>query len=226
MKNLDKFKHRTFCDGRIVMINADCREVMAEIGDGEIDLILTDPPYGINYTEQQSKAQKTANRHRWKIYHETSWDKERPNKKIFDELFRISKNQIIWGGNYFADMITPSQCWLVWYKSIGFSMADAELAFTSFDKATRIYRADRIEIIHEKTARIHPTQKPIKLMSWCLLHNSQENDLIFDAFAGSFTTAISCIRTKRRFIGVELDPVYFEKAVERIETELRQPSLF
>lgn len=109
------------------------------------------------------------------------------------------------------------------------NFADGEMAWTSFDKVAKCFDYNYYgnqEGNHLAENKIHPTQKPVALMSWCLNNYSKENDLIFDAFAGSFTTAIACIRTKRRFIGCELDPIYFEKAVERIETELRQGVLF
>ena len=100
-------------------------------------------------------------------------------------------------------------------------MAMAEYAWTSFNQNAKIY-----EIAPQDSTRFHPTQKPIELIGWCLNNYSKENDLVFDAFSGSFTTAIACIRTNRRFIGCELDPIYFEKACERIETELKQLTLF
>lgn len=216
--NLDKFKHKSFCDGRIIMINADCKDVMVEIGDKEIDLVLTDPPYGINAGDGVGRSiRKNTN------IHKGDWDIITPPSIIFEEMERVSKNQIIWGGNYFSDKLKPSMCWLFWSKpnTEGRNFADGELAYTSFNKALKVYRKSSIDL-----NRFHPTQKPIQLMAWCLNNYSKENDLIFDAFAGSFTTAIACIRTKRRFIGVEFDSVYFEKAVERVETELRQEVLF
>lgn len=121
--------------------------------------------------------------------------------------------------------MSPSQCWLIWDKGQrDFSLADGEMAWTSFNKAMRIFTYARSKALQD--GKIHPTQKPITLMNWCLLNNSKEGDLIFDGFLGSGTTAISCIRTKRRLIGCELDPVYFEKMCERIEVELRQGNLF
>lgn len=220
----EKFKHKTFCDDRIVMINADCEAVMAEIGDKEIDLVLTDPPYqgSCNATsggrflkyENLNIAGKYGNKIK-------NWDFA-PKKRVFEEIFRISKEQIIWGGNYFE--LPATRCFLIWKKltiSEKFSMAMAEYAWTSFNQNAKIY-----EIAPQDPTRFHPTQKPVDLIGWCLNNYSKENDLIFDAFSGSFTTAIACIRTKRRFIGVELDPVYFEKAVERVETELKQLTLF
>lgn len=216
--NLEKFKHRTFCDGRIVMINADCEAVMAEIGDKEIDLVLTDPPYGINAGKGIGRSIiNNCN------ISKSNWDISTPPLRMFEEMERVSKNQIIWGGNYFSDKLKPSMCWLFWSKpnTEGRDFADGELAYTSFNKALKVFRKSSIDL-----ERFHPTQKPVALMNWCLTNYSKEDDLIFDAFAGSFTTAIACIRTKRRFIGVELDPIYFEKAVERVETELRQGVLF
>lgn len=232
--NLSRFKHKTFCDGRIVMINADCEAVMAEIGDKEIDLVLTDPPYSIGYDKtitsisgkKTSKNQKAS----WGNYHKTDWDKE-PREEIFYEIFRISKQQIIWGGEHLCLNFPKSRGWIVWDKNNeGTMMADCELAWTSFDKPVRKFKFTWRGMLQgdmkNKDDRVHPTQKSSKLMQWCLNNYSKENDLIFDAFAGSFTTAIACIRTKRRFIGCELDETYFEKAVGRVETELKQLTLF
>jgi len=219
---------REFLDGRIVIYNADCVKVMSQIVRGGVDLVLTDPPYGINYGAQlkgKGNGSGGADKHGWKDYGCPDWDAAPPDLKIFDELKRISKNQIIWGGNYFSNYLSPSQCWLIWDKGQrDFSLADGEMAWTSFNKAMRIFTYARSKALQD--GKIHPTQKPITLMNWCLLNNSKEGDLIFDGFLGSGTTAISCIRTKRRLIGCELDPVYFEKMCERIEVELRQGNLF
>lgn len=230
--NLEKFKHKSFCDGRIVMINADCEAVMAEIGDKEIDLVLTDPPYGIGFGSF-NRTNKLNNGARIKAnkYHNANWDDKIPKIEIFEEIIRIGKNQIIWGGNYFPALWQlAGKCFIFWKKNNPVpNFADGELAWTSFNKVAKCfdfnyYGNQEGNAIAEQ--KIHPTQKPVALMSWCLNNYSKENDLIFDAFAGSFTTAIACIRTKRRFIGVELDPIYFEKAVFRVEEELRQPTLF
>lgn len=226
--NLEKFKHRTFCDGRIVMINADCQAVMAEIKDREIDLVLTDPPYGIGIDGGIGGGVLAKKSH----FEKMGWDKSSPQKMIFDKIFTISKNQIIFGANHFISKIPfDSSCWIVWDKDNGENdFADCELAYSSFKTAVRKFKWRWQGMLQQNMAnkdeKIHPTQKPVALMSWCLNNYSKENDLIFDAFAGSFTTAIACIRTKRRFIGCELNETYFEKAVERVETELRQGVLF
>ena len=234
--DLTKFKHKTFLEGNIILINADCQEVMAEIRDKEIDLVLTDPPYGIGFDKFIYSNGSGARARRFKEIKNkiisNNWDKKIPEKKIFDNIFRISKNQIIWGGNYFVEYLPPSMGWIYWHKKGNdkSNFSDGELAFSSFNKALKFFKYDWIgfgsinNLKGEKKS--HPTQKPVALMNWCLNNYSKENDLIFDGFFGSGTTAISCIRTKRRLIACELDPIYFEKAVERVETELRQGVLF
>lgn len=236
--DLTKFKHQSWLDGRIVVINDDCQEIMKSFKDKEIDLILCDPPYGINYDVKAAKISGIDRTKNGKIfrkapagnYHKTNWDTA-PNKSIFDEIFRISKNQIIWGGEHLCLNFPQSRAWIVWDKLTGENQfSDCELAWTSFDRPVRkftfMWNGMLQGNMKDKEERIHPTQKPTALMNWCLLNNSQENDLIFDGFLGSGTTAIACIRTKRRLIGCELDAEYFDKMCDRIETELRQGVLF
>lgn len=219
-----------FLNGQIILHNTDCVDVMRIIGDKEIDLVLTDPPYGGGCNAGVGgvfkKYEKQINRTggTWQLKYKSkikNWDIA-PEFEVFEEIFRISKEQIIWGGNYFE--LPATRCFLIWKKltiSENFSMAMAEYAWTSFNKNAKIF-----EFAPQDSTRFHPTQKPVQLINWCLNNYSKENDLIFDGFAGSGTTAISCIKTKRRFIGCELDKEYFEKACERIETELRQGVLF
>lgn len=228
MINLEKFKHQSWLDGRIIAINADCQEVMAEIGDKQIDLCLTDPPYGIGVDGGIGNGilAKKSN------FEKKNWDKNSPCQFIFNLILKKSKNQIIFGANHFISKIPfDSSSWIVWDKDNGDNnFADCELAWTSYKTAVRKFKWKWQGMLQQNMAKkdikIHPTQKPVALMVWCLNNYSKENDLIFDAFAGSFTTAIACIKTNRRFIGCELDPVYFEKACERIETELKQLTLF
>ena len=219
-----------FLNGQIILHNADCFDVMREIGDKEIDLVLTDPPYGGGcnagvggvFKKYEKKINRTGGT--WQLKYKSkikNWDIA-PEFEIFQQIFRISKEQIIWGGNYFE--LPATRCFLIWKKltiSENFSMAMAEYAWTSFNKNAKIF-----EFAPQDSTRFHPTQKPVALINWCLNNYSKENDLIFDGFFGSGTTAISCIRTKRRFIGCELDKEYFEKACERIEIELKQLTLF
>ena len=198
-----------FLNGQIILHNADCVDVMRNIGDKEIDLVLTDPPYGggcnagvggvfKKYEKQINRTGGTLAEKYGKNIKE--WDIA-PTKTIFNEIFRISKEQIIWGGNYFE--LPATRCFLIWKKltiSENFSMAMAEYAWTSFNKNAKIF-----EFAPQDSTRFHPTQKPVQLINWCLNNHSKENDLIFDGFAGSGTTAISCIKTKRRFMGFILN---------------------
>lgn len=133
--------------------------------------------------------------------------------------------QIIWGGNYFADNLPPSQCWLVWDKinGAGFSLADVELAWTSMDKAARMFRVSRTATFSE--GKEHPTQKPIALMSWCLTHIPQAKTIL-DPFMGSGTTGVACVKQGRSFIGIEIDEGYFDIACERISKAYAQPDMF
>ena len=200
----------------------DCMDFLKRIPDKSIDLVLTDPPYGINYGKQL-KGVKIKNG--WRDWGTPEWDKERPKKEIFDEILRISKNQVIWGGNYFADMLPPSQGWLVWDKGQrNFSLADGELAWTSYDRALRIFTYSRAAALQD--GKIHPTQKPEQLIKWVLSKCSKEGDLILDPFSGSGTTAIACHNLKRRFICIEKDFDYWKASCKRLEEHKRQLILF
>lgn len=143
---------------------------------------------------------------------------------------RVSKNQIIFGGNYIANMLPNSKCWLVWDKHINGDFADCELAWTSFDKPVKKYdflwNGMLQQNMKNKEQRIHPTQKPADLFGMILRDYSNENDLVLDCFSGSGTTAIACHRLKRRFICIEKDKDYYEASVKRLEEEQRQGVLF
>ena len=191
--------------------NICCLEFMKTLPDKCIDLCLTDPPYGIG-------ADMEKEHNGWKDYGQKGWDTDRPSKEIFDEIFRISKNQVIWGGNYFIDYLYPTMCWLVWDKGQReFSLADGELAWTSFDKAMRIFTYSRGAFLgNEKFDRVHPTQKPVKLSEWILEKYAKEGDIIFDPFAGSGTFLVSAQNLGFNYIGCELDKDYFEIAEKRL----------
>lgn len=210
------------------IINADCLDILKQLPDKCIDLVLTDPPYGIDYGGQLIKGEEfkfNTNKHGWRNFGNNEWDKERPSEEIFKEILRVSKNQIIWGGNYFADLLPASQGWLVWNKGQrDFSLADGELAWTSFDRALRIFDYSRAKALQD--GKIHPTQKPLQLMQWCLERGSKEGDLILDCFSGSGTTAIACHNLKRRFICIEKDFDYWKESCKRLEDHQRQGVLF
>lgn len=212
------------------LILGDCLEVMPLLG--KVDAVVTDPPYGIGADEAQNAAaesRKKANGKSkagrgWKEYKQTQWDKERPCREIFEVCIEISKDQIIWGGNYFTDFLLPSMRWLIWDKGQrGFSLADCEVAWTSQDKAMRIFDYARAKALQD--GRKHPTQKPVALMEWCLgfLPNATT---ILDPFMGSGTTLVACEKLGRQGIGIELDPDYFEIACKRVDEATRQPDMF
>ena len=199
------------------IINADCLDILKQLPDKCIDLVLTDPPYGIG---DKFKGGKNSKMNKFNKVVDKGWDNA-PNKEYFDEIFRVSKNQIIFGGNYFN--LPPTRCFLVWDKQISFdfSLAMAEYAWTSFDKVAKIYR-----MISEKQNRIHETQKPLKLIQMILNDYSKENELNLDCFSGSGTTAIACHNLKRRFICIEKDEDYYKASVERLKDAQSQLKLF
>ena len=202
------------------IIHADCMDILKQLPDKCIDLVLTDPPYGINISNNigRRKGDKHSN------YKKCDWDNEAPKKKVFDEIIRVSKNQIIWGANHFINKIPfNSSCWLVWDKlfSENVSFASCELAYTSFKSVVKRYRLSSQQGIE----RFHPTQKPLKLFEMILRDYSNENDLILDCFSGSGTTAVACHNLKRRFICIEKDYDYWKASVERLKIVQAQQRL-
>ena len=212
-----------FRSGNILILNADCMEVMKHIKDDEFELSCVDPPYGIG---AGAKGFTNGNRKKERKYHRTNdWDKIRPSKAYFDELKRVSKNQIIWGGNYFSDMLDPFRCFIFWDKTIhGNSYADGELAWTSFDKVARYWRCNMVETT--KDGRIHPTQKPVKLYKWLLSNYAEKGQSILDTHLGSGSSAIAAHYFGCDFTGIEIDKDYYDAACERFKAETAQEALF
>lgn len=208
--------------------NADCMDILKELPDKCIDLVLTDPPYGINI----AKNGKVGGRKLSKVkdYGKKNWDNKIPNKSYFDEILRISKNAIIFGGNYFVENLTNSSCWIVWDKNNTGNFADCELAWTNFKTAVRKYKWTWNGMLQQdmknKEIREHPTQKPLKLFEMILNDYSKEGDLVLDCFSGSGTTAVACHNLKRRFICIEKDYDYWKASVERLENAQAQQKLF
>jgi DNA modification methylase len=201
-----------------VLYHGDCLEIMPQLEP--VDLVLTDPPYGINY---DCAASANKGKFKWKYYGETAWDKKRPNIEVFNKIIKISKNQIIWGGNYFTDYLPPTMQWLVWDKGQrNFTLADCEFAWSSQEKASRIFDLTRRMAL--KDGKVHPAQKPIALMVWCLDILGPGN--VLDPFLGSGTTAVACEQLNRRWIGIEISEKYCEIAAKRIERERQQLKLF
>jgi len=200
----------------------DAMELLKQIPDKSIDLVLTDPPYGIGIDGQKESYNKKNIKSARKKHIFKNWDSKIPGKKVFNEIIRISKNQIIFGANYFNKYLPQgNKGWIVWDKGQkGLTMSDCEIIYSSFNKATRIYIFNRVEIL--KDGAFHPTMKPLNLIKKILLSNSEENQIICDPFMGSWTTAVACQNLNRNFIGCELDEEYCEIGRQR----LRQKTLF
>ena len=207
------------------LYNEDCLEAMKHIPDKYFDLAIVDPPYGIGIDGQKEYISKTNSKHNRKAHAFYGWDKERPSKEYFRELERVSKNQIIWGGNYFVEHLPQKKGWLVWDKGQhGLSMSDCELAYTSFNTPTRVVNINRGELAREGT--IHPTQKPIKLYAWILSMFANEDCKVLDTHCGSASSLIACHRAGVDFLGFEIQEEYYKAAKARLEAEQAQLRLF
>lgn len=204
--------------GNATLYLGDCREILPTLEP--VDLCLTDPPYGI---ARDGKPRSTSNHGGHKGYPFLGWDTSRPDEAVFAMLRKCATNQIIWGGNYFSDFLPPSSKWLVWDKGQKIDQADGELAFTSFPGALRILTVNRAELATD--GAVHPTQKPLKLIKWCLQQAGLPG-VVIDPFMGSGTTGVACMASGRAFIGIELNREYFDIACRRIEEAQKQPDMF
>ena len=200
----------------------DCRDILPTLG--KVDAVVTDPPYGIG--ESSKKVASRGNLAMPIDYGEFDWDEEPSPIWVIDILRDISRWQIIFGGNYYH--LPPTSCWLVWDKRNGTNdFADCELAWTNLRKAVR--RIDWLwngMIRKGYDIRVHPTQKPLGVMSWVLEQLPSDVSLICDPFMGSGTTGVAAVKIGRKFIGIEKDPGYFDIACKRISEALNQPDMF
>jgi site-specific DNA-methyltransferase (adenine-specific) len=202
-------------------ITNECNmELMSRYEDNYFDLAIVDPPYGIGISGQKEKKQgKKSDR---KYHKEKNWDKETPTQEYFNELFRVSKNQIIWGGNYFVKYLCKgTKGWIIWDKAQhGLTMSDCEMAYSSFQKPTRIFTQNRVILLQEGT--IHPTQKPVKLYEWLLMNYAKQSDKILDTHLGSGSIAIACHNLGYDLTACELDKDYYLSAMKRINQHQAQ----
>ena len=197
------------------VFNTDCLEYMRTLPDKAFQLAIADPPYGISRAGHRRDA-----KYGWKQFEQKEWDNERPTKAFFDELERVSENRIIWGANFFAEMLQPSRGWIVWDKGQrGLDMSDGELAFSSFGSVLRIYTLNRVALLQEGT--IHPTQKPVALYAWLLKNYAKPGDRIFDPMMGSQSSRIAAYKMGFDYVGCELDKEYFDKGCERFNRECK-----
>ena len=213
---------------KITITNEDNMLLMARYPDNYFDLAIVDPPYGISYA--RGKNGWGVNKNRPKL-EDVSWDKETPNQDFFDELIRVSKNQIIWGGNYFTDKLPVSKCWIVWNKINNTDnksvFADAELGWTSFKKVVKMFTLRTMVFISDTKDenRIHPTQKPTELYKWILDNYAQKGDKILDTHLGSGSIAIASHDYGFELTACELDPDYYEASIKRIKNHISQIKL-
>lgn len=198
--------------------NKDCLEGMKQFPDQYFDLAIVDPPYGININNNMGRRKGDKKSDYPKAY----WDSKPPEKEYFQELFRVSKKQIIWGGNYFE--LPPTKCFLVWRKpqiseNVSFSMV--EFAWTNLDGTAKEF----IGMSNEKD-RIHPTQKPVALYAWILNLYAKPGFKILDTHVGSASSLIACHQMGFDYVGFELDSYYFAEASKRLEAAKNQLSIF
>jgi len=219
----------------IILHNKDCMEDMIHMKDNEFDLAIVDPPYGIgasadsrvggSYTVNMGGVKKKVAA---KTYISKDWDFKKPTTKYWQEIKRVSKNQIIWGGNYFVENLTDNSCWLVWNKRNGENNnADCELAWTSFKTAVRMFEWKWNGMLQQnmkhKEVRIHPTQKPVALYKWLLKNYAKEGDRILDTHLGSGSIGIACWDYEMDLVGYEIDVDYFKAAKKRIDNHMDKP---
>jgi len=198
----------------LTVTNEDNMELMARYPDKYFDLAIVDPPYGIGIETSGTYFKKNKSK---------GWDNETPTKEYFIELQRVSKNQIIWGGNYFFDELGNAKTFIIWDKKIAedMSFAMCELAWTSFKNGAKIFKETATQI-----NRIHPTQKPITLYKWLLDKYAKQGDKILDTHLGSGSIAIACHDYGFDLTACELDKEYFDKAMQRINNHTAQQKLF
>lgn len=194
------------------LLNVDCMEYMATQPDNAFDLAIVDPPYGIKINSMNMGSRKTVRPD------DKTWDNASPKIIYFDELARVSKHRIIWGGNYFD--LPCSRCFIIWDKGemmYKVSFADCEMAWASFDMPARIVKIHPVQL-----ERIHPTQKPVKLYSWLLTNYAEPGQRILDTHLGSGSSAIAAYYFGCDFVGCEINKDYFNAAKERIRMETKQ----
>ena len=192
--------------------NMDCIAGMREYPDKYFDLAIVDPPYGIGLSKNPFRQKQE----------KKNWDLSIPEMEYFIELFRVSKEQIIWGGNYFD--LPPTRCFIVWDKGEGMqdrSFSECEYAWTSFDESARIKRFNPVQPF-----RIHPTQKPVSLYEWLLTHYAKQGDKILDTHLGSGSSRIAAYNLGFDFVGCEIDEDYFDAQEKRFAAHAAQTSLF
>ena len=204
--------------GDATLILADCMDVMRDMPDKAFDLAIVDPPYGIGEDGGVFRDRKGGG-HR--VLEKKNWDKERPKKKYFSELFRITENQIIWGANHLCDLFNAkSPGWIYWDKMMGGDFSDGELAFSSFDTPLKAF-----SFCNKYHGKTHPTEKPVALYKWLLSRYAKPGDTILDTHGGSGSSVVACLDMGHSITWIENDEDYFNAALKRIKDFAAQPKL-
>jgi site-specific DNA-methyltransferase (adenine-specific) len=212
------------------IINADCMDIMKDIPDKYFELAIVDPPYGIGL-DKYLKITKPSrpNSYFYPQKHKTKdWDSNIPDKKYFEELFRISKDQIIFGGNYFTEYLYPTNSWIFWDKinGEGSTFSDGELIWTSLKFCLKKFTCSVFEGTNGGKLRTHPTQKPVALYKWLLKNYAKSGNKILDTHAGSCSSVIACIDYGFEYLAIEKDKDYYEASLKRIDKELQKIKMF
>lgn len=209
---------------KLHLTNEDNMALMARYPDNYYDLAICDPPYGINVNMNAGRKKDTKSKKR----DVKKWDNETPKKEYWVELFRVSKNQIIWGANHLTEFLPISQGWIFWDKCVaeGISFSDGELAWTSYNQSLKKCVIPWSGFIGAEGEKFHPTTKPIKLYKWILDKYAKPNDKILDTHLGSMSIAIACHDYGFDLTGCELDPEYYAKGIERVQRHVNQLKLF
>ncbi len=205
----------------IELLHTDCMEYMRGLPDKAFDLAIVDPPYGIG---RDGKPSSTSSHGGHKGYAFKGWDSGAPGPEYFTELFRVSRDQIIWGANYYPERLSGSSGWILWDKGQRIDQADGELAYTSIRKPLRVFTLNRVAI--QTDGAIHPTQKPVALYRWLLKNYAKPGQRILDTHLGSGSIAIACDIEGFDLVGCEIDDDYIAGARKRLADHRSQPRMF
>lgn len=206
----------------VQLFQGDCLEVMRGMPDKSVDLVLTDPPYGIGITRNAKDVPGRLAPHRARKATADTWDDAVPDSRYFKEMFRVSRNQIVFGANYFWNEFYPSQCYIIWDKRGNLPkvpFCDTEFAWTSFtNRMSKKYTVVNHGFIRDSKddSTGHPTQKPTELFKMILEDFTKPGDVVLDPFGGSFSVGVACVKAGRHFVGCEIDPSYYAIAQRRI----------
>jgi len=197
-------------------------EALAEMPDDAFDLAITDAPYGLDMDTQM--AREYSAKYGWKKHNQKGWDKSIPTSSYFHHIQRVTRFQILWGGNYFLSFLESTKCMISWDKMQEFNGATFELAWTNFESPSKTFRMSRVEA-YGHTDKIHPTQKPVKLYEWLIQNYAKPGMTILDTHLGSGSIAIACEKMGYSLTGFEIDQEYFDGAVNRFEKHIKQPRI-